>query len=65
MTLRDRVLITSGEHAGRIGLVVGHDSKWVRVRVTDTNWPFPVYAWVHRSGYTPVDPLADMPEALV
>ena len=63
--LRHKVLITSGEHAGRVGLIVGHDPKWVRVRVTDTDWPFPQYAWVHRNGYTPIDPLADLPEALV
>jgi hypothetical protein len=64
-TLSDRVLVTSGEHAGRVGIVVAHDPKWVRVRLTDSSWPFPTYAWVHRAGYTPLDPLAGLPEALV
>lgn len=64
-TLMDRVRITAGEHAGRIGVVIAHDPKWLRVRLADGAWPFPTYAWVHRADYAPCDPLADMPDALV
>jgi hypothetical protein len=59
------VRITAGQHAGRVGVVVARDPKWVRVRLTDGDWPFPVDVWVHRREFVAVDALEGIQEALV
>jgi hypothetical protein len=59
------VRITHGEHAGRVGVVVGRDPKWTCVRLTDGSWPFPVDVWVHRREFVAVDRLEGVEEALV
>jgi hypothetical protein len=60
-----QVRITSGEHAGRVGVVVGRDPKWVQVRLLGGSWPFPVDVWVHRREFVAVDRLEGIEEALV
>jgi hypothetical protein len=59
------VRITHGEHAGRVGVVVGRDPKWVQVRLLGGSWPFPVDVWVHRREFVAVDRLEGVEEALV
>jgi len=64
---RHKVLITSGAHAGREGVVVARDPKWVQVRIAVPGWPFPRTEWLHRREFVDVapDPLAGIEEALV
>lgn len=62
---RHKVRITSGPHAGCVGVVIDRDPKWVLVRLSEPGWPFPRTEWIHRRSYEVVDALADLPEALV